>query len=34
MTQKAHKDNPAYFSGYMSDNEAHFFILKDYHLVI
>ncbi len=34
MINKTHKDNPKFFSGYMSDNEIHFFNLQDYNLFI
>ena len=34
MTNKTHKDNPKFYSGYMSEVEALFSILRDYNLVI
>ncbi len=34
MTNKIHTDNPKFYSGYMSEVEALFSILRDYHLVI
>ncbi|SEG26497.1 hypothetical protein SAMN05444001_1255 [Parabacteroides chinchillae] len=34
MTIKTYKDDPKFFSAYMTDYEAYFFILQDYNLVI
>ena len=32
--RKTHKDNPKFYSGYISEVEALFSILRDYNLVI
>lgn len=34
ITNKAHKDNPKFFSGCISDAEAHSFNFRDYNFII